>query len=76
MLTAQRTRVRYSPELPLKIGQFASQQRMAYNQGVEYTPAHPNIGKNEIQHQLTLWRKQNPELWNGHVATQRTGHGS
>ena len=73
MLTAQKTRVRYSPELSLKIGQYASQQRLAYNQAVEYTLAHPNIGKNEIQHQLTLWREQNPELWSGHVTTQRPG---
>ena len=73
MLTAQKTRVRYSPELSLKIGQYASQQRLAYNQGVEYTLAHPNIAKNEIQHQLTLWREQDPERWSGHTATQRPG---
>ena len=73
MLTAQKTRVRYSPELSMKIGQYASQQRLAYNQGVEYTLAHPNIAKNEIQHQLTLWRAESPERWSGHVATQRPG---
>ena len=73
MLTAQKTRVRYSPELSLKIGQYASQQRLAYNQSVEHTLAHPNIAKNEIQHQLTLWREKNPERWSGHVATQRPG---
>ena len=73
MLTAQKTTVRYSPELSLKIGQYASQQRLAYNQSVEYTLAHPNISKNEIQQQLTLWREENPERWNGHVATQRPG---
>ena len=73
MLTAQKTRVRYSPELSMKIGQYASQQRLAYNQGVEHTLAHPNISKNEIQHQLTLWREKNPERWSGHVATQRPG---
>ena len=73
MLTAQKTRVRYSPELSLKIGQHASQQRLAYNQAVEHTLAHPNIAKNEIQHQLTLWRAQDPERWSGHVATQRPG---
>ena len=73
MLTAQKTRVRYSPELSLKIGQHASQQRLAYNQAVEYTLAHPNIAKNEIQHQLTLWRAESPERWSGHIATQRPG---
>ena len=73
MLIAQKTRVRYSPELSLKIGQYASQQRLAYNQSVEHTLAHPNIAKNEIQHQLTLWRAKNPERWSGHVTTQRPG---
>ena len=73
MLTAQKTRVRYSPELSLKIGQYASQQRLAYNQAVEHTLAHPNIAKNEIQHQLTLWREQDPERWSGHVTIQRPG---
>ena len=65
MLTAQKTRVRYSPELSLKIGQYASQQRLAYNQGVEHTLAHPNISKNEIQHQLTLWREQGTDAGTG-----------
>ena len=71
METTIRNRVRYSAQSSQAIGRKAGQQRTAYNQAVAFCLAHPNTGKHELQHLLTLWRHQNPEYWNDTVACQR-----
>ena len=71
METTIHNRVRYSAQSSQAIGRKAGQQRAAYNHAVAFCLAHPNTGKNELQHMLTLWRHQNPEYWNDTVACQR-----
>ena len=73
MNRAIRNRVRYSPESSLAIGQRARQQRHARNAAIEFVLKHPNTAKNEVQRQLTLWRKADPKKWAGSVAVQRPG---
>ena len=73
MLTTIRNRVHYTPESSQAIGARAAQQRLTRNQAIAYTLAHPNVEKNEIQHQLTLWQNSEPDKWHGSVACQRPG---
>ena len=73
MLTTIRNRVRYSAGSSQAIGEQASQQRLAYNQAVEYTLAHPNVTRNGLQAVLTRWRQEDPEKWAGTTAVQRPG---
>lgn len=73
METTQLNRVRYSPITSQAIGERAAQQRLARNAAIEYTLAHPNVSKNQLQRQLTLWRNQDPDKWQGSVAVQRPG---
>ena len=61
MLTVIRNKVVYSPESSKAIGEAASQQRLAYNAGVEYVLAHPNVSKFDLNKQLTVWRHQDPK---------------
>ena len=73
MNRAIRNPVRYSPESSLAIRQRAGQQTQARNAAIEFVLKHPNAAKNEVQRQLTLWRKADPKKWAGSVAVQRPG---
>ena len=73
MQTTQRNRVRYTSQSSQEIGTRASQQRMARNIATQYVLAHPNVSKNRLQRQLTLWRNQDPDQWHASVACQRPG---
>ena len=73
METTLLNRIRYSTDTSQAIGIKAGQQRAAYNAAVEFCLAHPNVSQNQLQHQLTLWRNQDPHYWHGSVACQRPG---
>ena len=73
MLTTIRNRVKYSRDSSQAIGRAAAQQRLAYNHAVNYTLAHPNVSKKDLQAQLTSWRNQDPQRWTANVAIQRPG---
>lgn len=68
-----KNRVRYSPNSSQAIGEYAGQQRLAYNAAIEYTLQHPNVSKYDTQHQLTLWRQAAPDKWSAPVAVHRPG---
>ena len=73
MIITIRNRIRHSPESSRIIGESASQQVQAYNFGVEYTLAHPNISKYDLFKKFTESRMRKPEKWFAQIKIIRAG---
>ena len=73
MYKTLRYKLKYSPKVSETLGQLACNQNAAFNQGVEWTLAHPNMALRDMYQLLTGERRANRKFRDYPVAIQRPG---
>ena len=73
MFITFRSKIKYSPESSLCIGEQASAQRQAYNMAIDIVLQHPNITKFDLYKKWTQIRSENSQIASYPLLLQRPG---